>query len=411
MRRRNTAIFGLGASVLGIATVIFGFWGRFVLGSSAIWTAGDGWNVIHPARFVASGAFPYLYSPYFAKQARWPYPPGLPVLFAPVAWLIDRLGLSVSEPPLILPRATGWFVLAPALVFVGAVMAPAVAGLARRLGARCDISAGLLAATAGGFSAAVLYGHAEDIVAVTALVGAVGAALDARWRRVGVLLGVALLFKQWAFVLVPLLLSAAPPAIRRGLLLRAVVVPGVPILVCLLYDPRNTVRALTGAQSAVALGHAFPWIPSSSALVTAAPLRVVGLVVLAVLGWCWGRRCQGTALVAAAGGLMALRLLTEPVLFSYYLAQIAPFVLVVTAARSSRAMLWAQGLGLAALSLWFAQHPSPWVWWPVAAALASPSTVVLLQARRAVDPTAGSGAPRSADVERCVATTPAGSIS
>jgi hypothetical protein len=367
--------------------------------------------VIHPARFVASGAFPYLYSPYFAKQARWPYPPGLPVLFAPVAWLIDRLGLSVSEPPMILPNASGWFVLAPALVFVGAALAPAVAGLARRLGARCDISVALLAVTAGGFSAAILYGHAEDLVAVTALVGAVSAALDARWRRVGVLLGVALLFKQWAFVLVPLLLSAAPPPMRRGLLLRAVTVPGAPILVCVLYDPGNTLRALTGAQSAVALGHAFPWIQASSALVTAAPLRVLGLVVLAALGWSWGRRSRGRALVAAAGGLMALRLLTEPVLFSYYLAQVAPFVLVLTAARTSRAMVWAHGLSLAALSLWFAQHPSPWIWWPAAAALAAPSAVVLFRARRASESNAGWAAQGTTDVEPCAAATPAGSIS
>jgi len=381
MHRRNAAVYSLSVAVLAIGTVVFGLWGPLVAGAPSIWTTGDGWTVIHPARYVASGAFPYLYSPYYAMEANWPYPPGLPMLFAPVAWIIDHFALLANEPPTYVPNPSGWLVFAPALVLAGATLAPVVGALTRRLGARWDVSAALLVVPAGGFSATIVYGHAEDLVALAALVGAVLAALDARWRRVGILLGVGLLFKQWAFVLVPLLVAAAPSAMRRSVLAWAVSLPAAPIVVCLVYDPENTVRALTGARSAPVLGHTYPWIASSSTFLTAAPMRILGLAVLAILGWFWGRRCRGGALVAAAGGLMALRLASEPVLFSYYVVQIAPFILVLTAVRCSRVMLWAQGLGLAALTLWFAQHPSPWIWWPVAAALAAPSAVVLFQAR------------------------------
>jgi hypothetical protein len=379
--RRAAVLGGLVSAALGaVGAVLWTWWPRLVLGTGGWGTVGDGWLIVQPSRYVAAGAYPYLYTPYVFKQVGWPYPPGAAVVFAPVAWVIDHYQLSASEPPNMLGRPSAWPVLAVGLVAVGALTGAAVAALARRVAGRFELSAAVLLLPAGAISATLLYGHGEDLLAMAALVTAVGAAVDARWRRAGALVGLALLCKQWAIVLVPLLVAAAPHAERRAVAVRALLVPTLPVAVCLVADPVTTVRALTAAVATPTLGHAFPWVPPQQ--FAAAPLRVGGLVALGALGWRWGRRAAGHRLVAAAGLLLALRLLSEPVLFSYYLLQWTPFVLVLAAARHTRPMLWAHGLCLGALGLWWAQHPSPWLWWPVAVALAAPGVAVLVRAWR-----------------------------
>jgi hypothetical protein len=378
MSTRPLTAGAIAGSLLGAATLLWYWWPRVLFGSPLRGNTGDGWILIHPARFVAAGAYPYLYTPYAYRAGSWPYPPGVAVLFAPVAWLIDALGLDISEPPLRLANPSAWAVLGPALVVVGATLGPAVVGLGRRVGARHGCSLVALVVAAGGFTAAVQYGHPEDVLALVAMIGALGAAIDRRWRRVGLLLGAALLCKQWAIVLVPLLVARAPAEERRRLLLTALAVPAVPIGICLLFDPIVTIKALTGTIAHPVLGHRFPWIPSGD--VVGAPIRIVGLVVVGVLGWRWGRTRAGLALVASAGLLMAARVLSEPVPFSYYVLQWSVFVLIVVASTRTRPMLWAHGLCLTTLCLWFASHPTPWLWWPVACALAAPGIVVLVRA-------------------------------
>ena len=103
--------------------------------------------------------------------------------------------------------------------------------------------------------AALEYGHPEDILAATLMIAAVIASMRGRPGVAGILLGLAIVSKQWAVLALLPALAAAPQG-RLRLLIGAVSIPAIVVLPFLLRDGN-----LIGAQQDVATSAGGIWRP------------------------------------------------------------------------------------------------------------------------------------------------------
>lgn len=343
-----------------VMTFLSGYWS----GYPSQWRIpGDVWVSIPAAHYVADGALPSLYS-----ANGYPYPPGLPILLAPVAWVGWQWHLSESVPYTI-AYPTLWLLLAPyGIAVTGATALWAVRRLTVTLGRRAGVAA-LQAAVAvvALVPLAVVYGHYEDVVATAGLLLCASLCIRRRWIPAAIALSVAILFKQWAVLALPMLVVWAPPRVRTRVVWYSLLIPGALVALCLALDWSNTVTALTSARATPHLGHHQIWVTDTGGLILGAPLRVGSFVLAGVVAW-WLRDERDPVVMAAAfATVLGGRLLFEPTLFAYYLAPSLAFVLVISFVTGRR---WVVTAGLAlAFVLWFAVHPPFWVWWAVAVAL------------------------------------------
>jgi hypothetical protein len=349
----------------GVMTFLSGLWS----GVPGSWMVpGDVWVSIPAAHYVADGALPSLYT-----QNHYPYTPGLPMLLAPVAWVgwNWRLGESI---PFSLPHPTLWLLLAP--YGIGITSTAALVAVRRLLGAlgRRAGAAALQAAVAivALVPLAVIYAHYEDVVATAALLVCAALCIRRRWIAAAVALSIAILFKQWALLAVPIVVVWAPPRVRFRVAWYSVLIPGALVALCLALDWSNASTALTSARATPHLGHHQVWVTDTSGLILGAPLRVGSFVLAGIVAW-WLRDARDpSVMVAGFGAVLVGRLLFEPTLFAYYLAPSLAFVLVFAfAAAPPDSRRWLVTAGLAvSLDLWFALHPPLLVWWAVALGLA-----------------------------------------
>jgi hypothetical protein len=206
----------------------------------------------------------------------------------------------------------------------------------------------------------VTWGHFEEVAMLGFLLIAVRLSLADRHAGAALALGAAILCKQSALLVAPVLLFRVPRPMRWRALVYAVGPAVVLAGLCLAADWSNASQALLFARSFPKLGRAALWAHGAGALVST-PFRIGALAAATVIGY---RVRNGGPYVVLAGVAVAsvLRLGTEPVLFAYYMA--VPVVLVVTAdlvgQRSWRRDLVA---GAAASALFMVGGLPSVAWW------------------------------------------------
>jgi hypothetical protein len=308
----------------------------------------DGWVVprdafvpLNGARYVANGAPFELYDGN-AGTMGYPYPPGLPLLLAWVPWIGDHFTLS-GDVIFTRRRPTMFLLLGPAMGFVGTLPLLYVAGKAVRDAGRArvvQLQAWIFLAM--GF-APIGFFHPEDTIACAGVMGACLRTKRGDWRSVGALIGVALLFKQWALWAALPVLFAAPRGKRGIVAFYALALPALVMVPFLLSTP-STWDALTGAVATLGLGHRQLWLDlvfDDGVYGNANLLRFAwGATSVAVALWVRRRNAPGgvptvDTLLAAVGTVMLLRLAFEPTIFGYYVVPPAVFA-IVWAARNGR---------------------------------------------------------------------------
>ena len=208
----------------------------------------------------------------------------------------------------------------------------------------------------------VTWGHFEEAAMLGFVLIAARLSLDGRHAGAALALGAAILCKQSALLVAPVLLFRVPRPLRARACMFAfgpsVVLGGL----CLALDWTNASRALLSPQSFPQLGRAALWASGAHSLVST-PFRVAALILATAVGY---RVRFGSAYVMLAGLAVAsaLRLGTEPVLFAYYMA--VPVALVVTADLVGQRN-WRRDIavGAATSALFMVHGGPPTLWWLV----------------------------------------------
>jgi hypothetical protein len=331
--------------------------GPAVHGKPGWWISGDVWVPLPATHYIVLGAFPAQYEPVRA----FVYLPGLPILLAPVAAVGDHLHLSETiSGVVVLRRPSMWLLLGPYATALSIVPIKAMRSLWTSYGVvRSRTSAQVALAGIALGPLVVTWGHFEEVAMLGFVLVAARLSLQDRHSHAAVALAAAILCKQSALLLAPVLLFRVPRQMRA----RALVLAMGPALalggLCLAVDWAHASRALLAAQSFPHLGRAALWAGRPTSLVST-PFRAAALAIATLVGY----RVRHGGLYLTLAGLAvasAVRLATEPVIFAYYMA--VPIVLVVTAdlvgGRSWRRDLVA---GAAASAL-FMVHGGGSAWW------------------------------------------------
>jgi hypothetical protein len=363
-----------------------------------VWAiGGDLWGILRGAQYVGWGYFGGVYDQSTGINSL----PGMPLLLAPAAILIDHLQLSASMGNITLVHPTAAFVLEPIELLLGSSVLFPVDALAQRLGVPrrrrilLCICVAVLAWPVG-----AVWGHAEDLVALTFALCALLRSLDREWHAAAWLLGVGICFQPYVCVIAPVLIGMSPRAAWRSTLPRLAALPATLLVLAFSENPGGTFRAVVSQPTPPAVNHATPWIalaphlsvPSlrvphavelwnhvvvaapvshgPSVLVAGGPSRALGLVVAIAAGLVVSRRHLSTPqIVWIVGLVLASRALFESVMTPYYLA--APMiVLAILASRQSAGRFGMSCLLMLTTTVYTYFHLSPWIWWsPIVAAI------------------------------------------
>lgn len=339
----------------------------------------DNWQTVDGGRFVWAGALGYVY------QGTISY--ALPLSFiviAPVSGMIDHFGLTEGRP-FPIPHPTAWLLVGPYTLSFGILLLHAVRRLAHQVGVRRYLWAVQLAAVALALVPAFEWGHFEDILALTAVVYALRRSLMGDHVRAALYLSVAISSKQWAVMLLPLLVGLAPAGRRLRALAAAVALPGAFTLYVLGVDWTDASRALFAPVNMVTgyQGHGAvfaTWLGKDTSAVS----RALGAVLAGAVGWRWRRMADPPAILAAAGFVFLLRPLFEAISYSYYWSP-AFLVLGLATLAAARRFRPADWLVLLVAIAWTVPRGNPatagW-WWAgfvilLAATLRQPAQVLL----------------------------------
>jgi hypothetical protein len=314
---------------------------------------------------VAEGALPYLYE----GSPNWVAGPLLPIVLAPVAAIGSLFGLSQSVPYLI-RYPTIWLVYGP--YGMGLLVVPLIAmrRLAVQIGVRTSLLRLQLATTILILiPTGMMWMHLEDVLALACMLFAARETLRGRDTRAALMIGLAIGFKQWALLGLPIVVAAAPEGRRLRTLAAGVAVPAGAFGLPLLLDWHWAAPAILSAKAFPITGHAALWEGGAVSTV-GTPFRSLSVLSAIAVGWRLRGRVDPRTLMAGFASVLVIRLAFEPVLFGYYPCPALAFLLfheLVRTGRLTRTFLF----GLAAL-LVFAFHPHPVVWWTVEVALLAP---------------------------------------
>ncbi len=327
------------------------------------WIPGDAWVPVPAAHFIAWGAFPAQYD----AGLGFVYLPGLSILLTPVAALGDHFRLSETIRGVVFqPKPTMWLLLGPYGAALSVIPIKAMRSLWTSLGVvRGRTSAQVALAVIALGPVVITWGHFEEVAMLGFVLIAARLSLDDRHRGAALALGAAIVCKQSALLLAPVLLFRVPRPLRARAFLNAfgpsVVLGGL----CLALDWTHASSALLFPHSFPQLGRAALWATGADSLVST-PFRVAALALATLVGY---RVRNGGAALMLAGLAVAsvLRLGTEPVLFAYYMA--VPIVLVVTADLIGMRN-WRRDVvvGAATSALFMVHGVSPVLWWLIFAA-------------------------------------------
>ncbi len=304
------------------------------------------------------------YGHVFALNAGLETAPTIQVLMAPIA----RIAFNLSFPyPGVVLYPSAFLVVGP--LFLACMALPicaadrwmsymGVTDLGRRLA--------VLATMAIALPPIALYGHAEDLLALGAMLYGLLAALDGRHRAAGWWLGAALAFQFFAFLAVPIALVLLRRRQWLDAIVRMVLVPLSVMAVPLLSAPKLTVLQILHQKVYDDFGYISPtWNldPGVGAIV-----RIVVALIAIPAALIVARRLpedrEGAAnlVVWAVAALFALRVL-EPELVPYFLAP----ALALAPVSASRGPSWRLAISCAGVVwlTWWLHDPvqGRWLLW------------------------------------------------
>jgi hypothetical protein len=415
--------------LLTVVTLVTGmafmfFWYPVVYHHDGWAIGGDVWGIWRAAHYVGWGDLGGVYTPGTGVVSL----PGMPVLLAPLAMLSGRLGLSESALPILLIHPTAALILQPAEILLSSSVLFASDALAERFGVPARRRVGLCVVVAlVAWPVGVLWGHAEDTLALTLAVYALLAGLDRRWAACGWLFGCALAVQPLVALLIPLVIAMTPAGQRFRTLARSLLLPGFLLIVAFAGDAADAWRAVVQEPTPPSVNHATPWaalapvvevIRVHATQVSHAVLAgsgVFGVLVTkahagtetAVSGgpgrflyfalaigaglFLWRRPQPAIRLFWIAAMVLGARCFFEAVMTPYYLAP--PFILALAvASRSGGRRFWTAVVVAVATSVFAYFRLGPWEWWlpvvtgaAVVVAMAYPSDAVVEAVQKAVN--------------------------
>lgn len=281
-------------------------------------------ELFRATRQMAAGHLSGLYPPHQVSTSA----PGYPL----VAALPYALAHLLWKPVVAYQRSS--------LLAVPALIASALyAG--RKLGVPTRSGAELILAATSAVSVPVLNGlavtfHPQDLVALAWTLLALGALVDRRWSRAGVLLALALLTRQWVgLAVLPALAWAPPGKPRRSLFLTTTAAFGALLAPFALLDYSGLRAALLGGPFGPSRVDFWALMPAGARFGPA--LARTGPVILAAaVSWAlarrWGDGERSTVeLVWAVAGCLTGRLLFD----TYNAYYLAPGLVTLTVADAS----------------------------------------------------------------------------
>ena len=254
----------LGCTVVLLATgLAFSYlWASVVLGAHSWSTTVDLSGTFRVAQWVSWGDLGEIYT----KQTGFIVFPGIAFLLAPIAKATTMLGLSVSYP-LRVAHPSGWLLLGPVNLLLGALPLFALDAMAERLGVTGRHRVMLCAAEAVlVWPVVALWGHPEDPVALAFGVWALLATLDGRWVRGAWLWGLGIAFQPMVLLLLPIGIALTPRGRQIPTLIRAAIPTSILILPALITHWATTFTALVRQPTDPTSLYPTPWLSLSPVL-------------------------------------------------------------------------------------------------------------------------------------------------
>jgi hypothetical protein len=399
--KREESVFGRPALV-GVFVVIVGVSYSLLLAPILLhwrgwWLNAEAFSPVYAGRWVWNGAYAYLYE----ADSAWIAGPLLPVVVAPVAGVQDLFALT-DNLRFGLPHPTLWLVLMPYGLSFSIPLLMSVRSLARVLvtdsRALIWLQWGTVALVLT--STAIVFSHYEDVLALTFLLLATR---DALTRREGVrgaiFAGVAVAFKQWSVLALPILFVSVPRRRTRW----AVVALGIPAVLMgipLAVDWPDASRALLSGRAFPMKGHPALWVGDTHQVIVGTGFRTLAVVFALVIAWVIRRRPDARTVLAALGLAFLVRLAFEPVVFGYYPCPALLFLAFHELATTERIRRTVT-IGVLMQGL-FPFHFVPAVWWTIELGL---SAILVMPAARDL---LGRIRPRDASTMTAIDTTATG---
>lgn len=349
---------GLGLVTALLLTAYALLWMPVVHGDHAWIVAGDWWEGVTTGRQVAYGALGYVYQQGHGFYAL----PLLPILLAPAVAVGDHLGL-VQGYPLPVAHPTLWLAVGPYALLWGILLLYAIRRAAWEYGIRDRLWAVQLIGVIAVLVPCGVWGHPEDVLALTGLLASATCARQGRLDRAAVALALAISAKQWALLAIPFLLLAVPAGRRLRAVVLSVSLPAVLAGFVLAVDWPDASRALLAptVPTNIPFGHHGPLVLLGTT--ASRPARVLALLLGPLAAWSVRRRPGADTLLFGLGAALLSRALLEPVVFAYYFSPGIAVLALALIARSPQR--WLAVLGWVTLaSAWsLPRSPATLTWW------------------------------------------------
>lgn len=345
-----------------------------VVHHSHVWVIpGDIWSTFRAAHWVGWGDIGGIYGP----DTQLVTFPGIAVLLAPVAMVSSTLGLRESLTPIIFSQPSSWLLLGPAILLLGSTCLMALDAMAEEFGVnglRRIVLSFMEAVVI--FQVVTMWGHPEDLLALTFSLYALLAMFRGRWSLSGWLWGAAIVFQPLVILMFPLAFVRTPKPQRLRLCLYGALPSVVLLSAPLVTQWHRTSAVLFHQANARFLDHATPWIALSPTFsrtsVGAGPGRMIAVLAAVLIGYLAYRRPPSTVgLLWLCALALSLRCFFESVMVVFYLGP--PLALIVlTAATCASWKRLAGAWAIAVVATVFAFHrSSEWGYWaPMVAFLA-----------------------------------------
>jgi hypothetical protein len=352
---RAAVIIGLLVAAAGMVySIALAPWVR---GVPNWWIPPDAWVNLFASHWVANAGIAYVYE----SSALFVATPLFPVLLVPIAVLGSHWSLGESLP-FVLRHPSMWWLYGPVMMGSGILVLHAARRLLTVAGARFGLGRVQWALVPlAVFPMAVIFGHAEDVLALALVMWGVAAQVRRRHVWAGILFGLAVASKQWALLGVPLLVATSPRESRKWVVGTAVGIPAAFLLTPLVADWGHASKALLNPRAFVTLGHRAIWLVGSHVTVDGTPFRLGAFVLAFALAWRLRGEQSATRMMAGFAVGFAGRILFEPVVFSYYLGPGLAFLLLHE--RLSEGTVRRTLVVGTLLLVYFSAHPQLVLWW------------------------------------------------
>ena len=236
------------------------------------------------------------------------------------------------------PHPQWVFFEVPLLVFLGAPVLQAARRLAWDLGLRRRLWGVQLLAVFLVLVPEVQWGHVEDVLCLNFVLWGLRRLIRGQALRACLYLSVAVSFKQWAVMLLPVLVLAAPAKQRGRHAIAALALPAALAGLFLIVSYPDAIRAFTSPATLVRNYPGHPWVdPTWLGSRTGAANRYAAMGLACAVAWFRRRRIHDPMdVVATAALILMIRPLTESINYPYYWSPGLLLVALVTMASSRR---------------------------------------------------------------------------